>query len=69
MTMTRKEYNAKYWAEHKEEISAKRKEYYKEHKEEIDKRNRVWLDANREHWNEYMRKRRAKQKLDKENNV
>ena len=59
-----KEYNAKYWAEHKEEISKRRKEFYKEHKEEIDARHQRWLDENRDHWNKYMRERRRKARLD-----
>ena len=63
--MNRSEYNAKYWAEHKEEISERRKKLYKEHKAEIDERNKRWLNANRDKWNAYMRERRKKAKLDK----
>lgn len=66
MVKNRSGYNAKYWTEHKEQITARRKQYYKDHKEEIDKRNKEWLDANREWWNAYMCERRAKQKLDKD---
>lgn len=66
MRKSKSEYNAKYWAEHKEQITAHRRQYYQENKDKIDKRNRKWLDANRDRWNEYMRERRAKLKLDKE---
>ena len=65
--MNRSEYNAKYWAEHKKEISERRKKLYREHKEEIDERNKRWLNANREHWNAYLREYRRKKKLDKKN--
>lgn len=67
--MSRSEYNAKYWAEHKEEISERRKKLYKEHKTEIDERNKRWLNANRDKWNAYMRERRKKAKLDKSEKV
>lgn len=66
MAKDRSEYNKKYWAEHKEELSAHRKERYKREKDKIDAINRRWLDANREHWNAYMRERRRKAKLDKQ---
>lgn len=61
----RSEYNARYWAEHKEQISAHRKEIYKRDKDKIDARHNRWVDANRERWNAYMRDRRKKAKLDK----
>ena len=64
-----KEYNSKYWAEHKSEISAHRKAFYQEHKAEINERNKRWLDANRDKWNAYMRERRRKAKLDKQKDV
>ena len=64
-----KEYNAKYWQEHKEEISERRKKLYKERKGEIDERNKRWLDANRDKWNAYMRERRRKAKLDRSEGV
>lgn len=67
--MNKSEYNAKYWAEHKKEISERRKKLYKEHKAEIDERNKRWLNANRDKWNAYMRERRKKAKLDKEKQV
>ena len=67
--MNRKEYNAKYWIEHKEQLSARRKKNYRENKEKIDARNKKWIEKNREHWNEYMRERRRRAKLDKEKKV
>lgn len=57
-----KEYNAKYYAEHKEELSKKRKEVYKKDRERILKRNKKWLKDNREQWNEYMREYRRRRK-------
>lgn len=63
------EYNKKYWAKHKEEISARRKVFYQEHKKEINERNKKWLEANRDKWNAYMRERRRKAKLDKQKDV
>jgi hypothetical protein len=69
MAKDRSEYNAKYWLKHKDQLSAHRKQYYKENKEEIDARNKKWIEKNRERWNEYMRKRRKKAKLDKQKDV
>ena len=57
-----KEYNAKYYAEHKEELSKKRKEMYKKDRERIIERNKKWLKDNREQWNEYMREYRRRRK-------
>ena len=65
----RKEYNAKYWATHKEEIAKKRKKFYQENKEKIDTRNKKWIENNRERWNKYMRERRRNAKLDKSKEV
>lgn len=56
-----KEYNAKYYQEHKQQIVERKKKHYEEHKEEILARNRKWIEDNREQWNEYMRERRKKQ--------
>ena len=64
-----KDYNAKYWQEHKEEISERRKKLYRERKGEIDERNKRWLDANRDKWNAYMRERRRKAKLDRSKDI
>ena len=55
-----KEYNAKYYQEHKQEISERKKQHYQEHKEDILARNKRWMENNREHWNAYMRNRRKK---------
>lgn len=65
MAMDRKAYNDKYWAEHRYEILKKRRERYKKDKKKIDAQNRRWLDANREHWNAYMRDYRKKKKAEK----
>ena len=67
MAKTVKQYNAEYWAKHKEEISAHRKAFYQEHKAEINERNKRWLNANRDKWNAYMReyRKRKKAELDK----
>ena len=69
--MNTKEYNAKYWKEHKEQISERRKKFYQEHKEEISKRNKRWIEANRDKWNAYQREyyRRKKAELDKNKQV
>lgn len=64
MAKSRSEYNKKYWAEHKEEIAKKRKKFYQENKEKVDARNKKWVENNRDRWNEYMRERRKKAKLD-----
>ena len=69
MAKSRSEYNAKYWASHKEEISEKRKKRYKEHKEIVDATNRKWLDKNRDRWNTYMRDYRAKKRLERDKKV
>lgn len=65
----RSEYNARYWAEHKEQISAHRKEVYKRDRDKINERNKRWLKNNREQWNAYLREYRRKKKLDKEKQV
>ena len=64
-----KEYNAKYWADHKEQISARRKETYKRDRDAIIRRNKQWLENNKEHWNAYQREYRRKKKLDKKEQV
>ena len=56
------EYNARYYAEHKKEISERRKKVYKRDKKKITERNLKWRDNNREHWNAYMREYRRKKK-------
>lgn len=61
--LNRKEYNAKYWAEHRDEISKQRKKYYQKNKEEIKARSTRWFQANRDRWNKYQRERaRSKRK-------
>ena len=62
--MNTKEYNAKYYREHKKEISEKKKQYYLENKELVLARNRKWIENNREQWNAYVRNRRKKGKKD-----
>ena len=57
-----KEYNAKYWAEHKKEISEKRKEAYQRDKDKIKVRNKKWVEKNREKWNAYLREYRKAKK-------
>lgn len=57
-----KEYNAKYYAEHKKEISERRKEVYKKDKKKIIDRNKKWQKDNREYWNAYMREYRRRKK-------
>ena len=65
-----KEYNAKYYQGHKQQIVERKKKHYKEHKEEILSRNRKWVENNRERWNEYMRERRKKLKnIDTKDNI
>lgn len=65
-----KEYNAKYYQEHKQQIVERKKKHYEEHKEEILARNRKWIEDNRGHWNEYMRERRKKLKgIDTKDNI
>lgn len=61
-----KEYNAKYYAEHKEELSEKKKKAYRENPEKNKERVYKWRENNREKWNAYMRERR---KIDKRANV
>ena len=60
-----KEYNARYWAEHRTELLAKKKRAYEKDPAKVRERNKRWLDANRDKWNAYMRERRRKAKLDK----
>lgn len=57
-----KEYSAKYYQEHRQEIAERKKKHYEAHKEEILARNKRWVENNRERWNEYMRERRKKLK-------
>lgn len=65
-----KEYNAKYYQEHRRQIVERKKKHYEEHKEEILARNKRWVESNREHWNEYMRERRKKLKgIDTKDNI
>ena len=65
-----KEYNAKYYQGHKQQIVERKKKHYKEHKEEILARNKRWIENNREHWNEYIRERRKKLKsIDTKDNI
>ena len=65
-----KEYNAKYYQGHKQQIVERKKKHYKEHKEEILSRNKKWVENNREQWNEYMRERRKKLKnIDTKDNI
>lgn len=55
-----KEYNAKYYREHKEEISEKRKKKYHADPEPYKEAVYKWRENNREKWNAYMRERRKK---------
>lgn len=60
-----KEYNARYWKEHKEKISEKRKKRYEEdaeYREHITNKSKKWVEKNRDKWNAYMRERRKKVK-------
>ena len=63
----RREYSAKYWATHREQISEKRKKKYQENRDKILERNKRWLQGNKEKWNEYQReyRKRKKESLDK----
>lgn len=61
-----KEYNAKYYAEHKKELSEKRKKAYRENPEKNKERVYKWRENNREKWNAYMRERR---RIDKQADV
>ena len=65
MRKSRKEYNAEYWAKHKEKISKKRKEDYVKNRDKVIARNKKWLKENKDKWNAYQRDRRARVKLDK----
>lgn len=57
-----KEYNARYYQKHKEEIKAKKRELYKANPGKVKNQVRAWRASNREHWNEYMRERRKRLK-------
>lgn len=57
-----KEYNAKYYKEHREEIVNRKKAFYKKNKQEIIDRNKRWFKENNEKWNEYMREYRKRKK-------
>lgn len=61
-----KEYNAKYYAEHKEKISEKRKKKYRADPKPYKEATYKWRENNREKWNAYMRERR---KLDRKTDV
>ena len=61
-----KEYNAKYYQEHKEELSEKKKKAYRENPEKSKELVYKWREKNRERWNAYMRERR---KLDRNKEV
>lgn len=65
----RREYNAKYWASHREELSKSRRERYKRDKAVILESNKRWLEKNRDHWNAYQREYRKRKiaELDKSN--
>lgn len=58
-----KEYNAKYYQEHKKELSEKKKKAYRENPEKSKELVYKWREKNRERWNAYMRERR---RVDKE---
>ena len=65
-----KEYNAKYYQEHRQQLVERKKKHYKEHKEEILARNKRGIENNSEHWNEYIRERRKKLKgIDTKDNI
>lgn len=61
-----KEYNAKYYQEHKKELSEKKKKAYRENPEKSKELVYKWREKNRERWNAYMRERR---KLDRNKEV
>lgn len=61
--MNYKEYNKKYYAEHKEELLEKRKKEYNSKKAVAA--SRKWQKNNKEHWNAYQRAYRAKKKGEK----
>lgn len=61
-----KEYNAKYYQEHKKELSEKKKKAYRENPEKSKELVYKWREKNRERWNAYMRERR---RVDKEQGV
>lgn len=61
-----KEYNAKYYQEHKKELSEKKKKAYRENPEKSKELVYKWREKNRERWNAYMRERR---KLDRNKGV
>ena len=60
-----KEYNAKYYQEHKAEIRERKIKRYKENPEIYKERAKQWVEANREKWNAYMRERRKQAKINK----
>ena len=62
-----KEYNARYYQEHRDEIKAKKKEQYEADPVKYKERAKAWVEANREQWNAYMRERRKKLKAQKIN--
>lgn len=64
--MDKKEYNAKYYQEHREEIAEKRKKRYQANPEPYKEAVHKWREKNRERWNAYMRERR---KLDRNTKV
>ena len=67
----RKEYNAKYWSKHSEEINKSRRAKYKEDKDKFLDRNKRWLDKNRDRWNAYQReyRKRKQESIDKSKEV
>lgn len=66
MMINSKEYNAKYYEEHKEEISEKRKKKYRENPKKYKDAIYKWRENNKEKWNAYMRERR---KIDRNEDI
>ncbi len=65
-----KEYNARYYQEHRKEISEKRKQKYKENPEPYKEAVVKWRKRNKDKWLAYIRERRAKLKdIDEMENV
>lgn len=58
-----KEYNAKYWAEHKKEISEKRKKQYRKNRTELLSKHDKWVKENRDYWNAYQKEYRRRKKV------
>lgn len=56
MEFNRKEYNAKYYQEHKEQFREYRKKYYQEHKKEIIEKQKQWYQEHKKENQEYTKR-------------